>query len=519
MPTKALTSLSVLVLVYAAVALALPVSGSAQEQLRYRLIDLGTLGGPQSFGDGGHNAANINNEGIAAGAADTATLNPNFPNFGLNGINGPDGSLDPFVHHAFLARNGVLTDLGTLPGAYNSSSPTWVTENGWVSGVSLNGSIDPVTGWIVQHAVVWKDGEIIDLGTVGGFESGTSQVNSKGQVTGFSTNDVPDPFSLLYLLINGGFTNGTQTRAFRWDSANGMHDLGTLGGPDAEGFAINERGQILGASDTNSTLNPVTQNFTVEPFLWENGTMTGLGTLGGTFGFPSGLNNRGEVNGTSNLAGDTCTHVFLWSAPGPMRDLGSPLGGCVQGEVAGITDTGEFVGQGTTAGEQKFHAFIWKNGTFTDLGSLPDLDDTCVGAFGGPNSRGQVVGQAIENLCHGPRAHAFIWQDGRMTDLNVFVPPSSDLTLVEVEKINDRGEMFGTATTPSGDSHAFLLVPCEQGHEGCVDSADAAVRNEARPTVSAATTRGSPEGQRALIRNFRNHWMARYHGLASVPGK
>src|SRR6516165_9073885 len=98
MPTKALTSASLLVLVHAALALAMPVSGAAQEQLRYRLIDLGTLGGPQSFGDGGHNAANINNQGIAAGVADTATLNPNFPNFGLNGINGPDQSLDPFVH-------------------------------------------------------------------------------------------------------------------------------------------------------------------------------------------------------------------------------------------------------------------------------------------------------------------------------------------------------------------------------------------------------------------------------------
>jgi hypothetical protein len=45
-----------------------------------------------------------------------------------------------------------------------------------------------------------------------------------------------------------------------------------------------------------------------------------------------------------------------------------------------------------------------------------------------------------------------------MIDLNDFVPPGSDLTLVEVEKINDRGEIFGMATLPDGDERAFVLI-------------------------------------------------------------
>src|SRR5215472_15563922 len=93
----------------------------------YKLIDLGTLGGPQSFGDGGHSAGNINNRGVAVGVADTTTSDPYYPNYNPLGF-----FPDPFVHHAFQTSNGVLVDLGALPGA-NSSSLGWITENGLVA--------------------------------------------------------------------------------------------------------------------------------------------------------------------------------------------------------------------------------------------------------------------------------------------------------------------------------------------------------------------------------------------------
>jgi len=145
-------------------------------------------------------------------------------------------------------------------------------------------------------------------------------VNGRGQVTGFSGNAIADPSSLFGL--------GTQTRAFLWDKRNGMQDIGTLGGPDAASPFINERGQIAGFSYTS--------DMAVDPFLWEpptsrhpNGTMIDLGSLGGTSGGEGdgvALNNRGQVVGASNLAGDLNFHPFLWTYPGPIRDLGT-LGG------------------------------------------------------------------------------------------------------------------------------------------------------------------------------------------------
>jgi hypothetical protein len=47
----------------------------------YKLIVLGTLGGPQSYGDAGHGAANITNKGVAAGDADTNIPDPFYPNY------------------------------------------------------------------------------------------------------------------------------------------------------------------------------------------------------------------------------------------------------------------------------------------------------------------------------------------------------------------------------------------------------------------------------------------------------
>jgi uncharacterized membrane protein len=243
------------------------------------------------------------------GAVATATQIPPPPPQRL--ICGGTDGIVPFIFHAFEMQPSELKkDLGAL-GAHpevECSEAVSINANGEIAGRSGNGIIDSVgvpDGLFVEeaHAVLWKDGNIKDLGTFGGNQSLATRINNRGQVVGYSTNTIVDPFSLLYFLA-AGVTNGTQTRGFLWHNGH-TRDLGTLGGPDAQAFCLNENGQAAGISYVNSTPNPITGVPTADPFLWtEEQGMIDLGTLGGVWGGACPLNNRGQVLGTSSVATD-----------------------------------------------------------------------------------------------------------------------------------------------------------------------------------------------------------------------
>lgn len=425
----------------------------------YQLIDLGTLGGPQAFTQ--DQLPFLTNRGVVAGWADTSTPDPNYPNSCFFCF------FSPFIVHAFQWKEGALTDLGALPGV-TSSEAFWISNNGLTAGVSENGATDPLLGIPAVHAVFWKNGQITDLGTLeGGYESGAFAVNSGGEVAGFSNNLVPDPFNLI--TTPSGTT--TQQRTFLWQNGL-MRDLGTLGGTDAGllgdqgNIEINERGQVAACSYTNSTPNPTTGTPTLDPFLWDKKDgMQDLGTLGGTSGCAINLNNRGQVIGYSNLAGDMTDHPFLWDKRGhpQMKDLGT-FGGS-NGRAIAINDGGEVVGWAMDQNEQ-VRAFLWSNGMKINLGILSPLPYSNAQWI---NSKGQVVGFAADAnfITH----VAFLWENGGpIVDLNSLIPPGSELQLANALNINDRGEIAGTGLLTNGDFRNFLLIPCDENHpgvEGC----------------------------------------------------
>src|SRR6266566_2968106 len=170
------------------------------------------------------------------------------------------------IAHVFRWNKGSLTELGTLPGG-RSSDVGGINARGWIAGGSERGEIDPATGARVNHAVLWKGNEIVDLGTLGeGLNSVALQVNNGGQVVGISTiNIVPDPF---------GFAGGS-IHPFLWQNGV-MQDLGTLGGPDAFAFpgcGTQRNNLVTGFSLIDEVVNPTTGFPTVHPFLWEDGNM------------------------------------------------------------------------------------------------------------------------------------------------------------------------------------------------------------------------------------------------------
>src|SRR5438552_10563998 len=142
--------------------LALPVPLAAQHT-PYKLIDIGTFGGPASYFTSpgiGPGSLVLNNRGMLAGKADTPIPDPNGPD--------PNSCAVPscFDTHVFRWNKGSLTELGTLPGG-RSSDVGGINARGWIAGGSERGEIDPATGARVNHAVLWQGNEIVALGRLG----------------------------------------------------------------------------------------------------------------------------------------------------------------------------------------------------------------------------------------------------------------------------------------------------------------------------------------------------------------
>jgi probable HAF family extracellular repeat protein len=474
---KPLTTLVVLI------TFAIPARMAAQAppHQHYKLIDLGTLGGPHGYGSvNGDGFQLLNNSGVVGSFADTAIPDPNAPNC---------ANPDCFLSHAFRWKDGEMTDLGTLGG--NNSAAGSTNARGWMAGQSAISIIDPNFGVQEGRAALWRRNEILDLGTLpGGAESLSAYVNDSGQVVGFSDNGIPDPFAFF-------FPTGTQIHPFIWEKG-AMLDLGTLGGPEAVPGAScsgQPRNVVAGSSMTSGDANASTGVPTIEPFVWKNGVMTGLGSLGGTIGFGQCANNRGQIIGMSDLSGDLVFHAFAWEN-GVMNDLGT-LGGH-NSEAIWLNDAGMIVGSADLPATDIHDAVVWINGKIQDLGTVPG--DACSRGRG-LNSRGQVVGGSSD--CHA-FLHAFVWEEGGpMLDLNTLIAPGSGWQLTNAININDRGEILAKAAplgfTPEDDAdlgHLVLLVPCDADDAGCGGSARAAasvVQQNSAPSIRrTAGTESTP---------------------------
>jgi probable HAF family extracellular repeat protein len=235
--------------------------------------------------------------------------------------------------YAYMWEGNVWTYLGTLPGeGLDYSVAADINEASQVCGYSFTlGPGSRMRGW------KWEEGEMIDLGTLGGDESSANAINELGQMVGYS--QVYDPDDNI-------------THAFVWENGI-MTDLGVLPGEvNSAANDINEIGQIVGSSSHQMETYPF---LTIHrPCLWDGGETTDLGLPGGYVrGTATGINNDGTIVGwmATSLSGGTY-HAFVWK-DGEWANLNSLIPPESEWELqsAGdINDNGLIVGSGLAPG-------------------------------------------------------------------------------------------------------------------------------------------------------------------------
>jgi probable HAF family extracellular repeat protein len=307
-----------------------------------------------------------------------------------------------------VAQKYKIADLGDLLGGSFAQAQA-INVSGQITGMAGDADGDGVV-------ILYSNDEMTSLGSLGGGKAIGNGINKSGQIAGYSTNAAG-----VY-------------RAFVTVDRK-LVDIGDLGGGSSAAAALNDSGEVVGSSY-------LADGGGVVPFLYRNGKMISLGTLGGHgWSSANGINNAGVIAGTAWAPNGF--FGFVWKN-GKMKSLGT-LGGQYS-EAYAISNKDQITGgAATTSGA--WHAYIITGGKMKDL----DGHAKSVSTGFGINDSGIVVGETND--------HAFVYDGKKMKDLNNLIPQNLGWNLYVANGINDAGQIVGYGTRNGTTLHAFLLTP------------------------------------------------------------
>jgi probable HAF family extracellular repeat protein len=263
--------------------------------------------------------------------------------------------------HAFVWKNGVITDLGTLTGGKESAAFD-VNGDGVIVGWSRNRAGD-------MKAMRWMNGNKRNLGTLGGRNSQALAISPTGVIVGWSE-------------VASGHRH-----AFRWENGV-MTDLGTLGGLSSGASDINRGGAIVGSSQTASG--------ETHAFRWKDGVFTDLGTQGTQFSQATAINSSGQIGGITGPSPDAegqdldTVNGFIFYRDVWTRGIGTHFPTNI---LADISPTGIAVGYSEEPSFNDYPDYaekpwVWENGTTAELPRLAPGHSHAYGI----NRLGNIVG-------------------------------------------------------------------------------------------------------------------------------
>lgn len=254
----------------------------------------------------------------------------------------------------------ALNDLGQIVGGsirWDHGTTTDLGLGGSAYSQDINGS-GQVVGYRSGTAFLWSTGVVSQLPALGGQSAYAMAINGQGQAVGYSDNN-PSTSVLNY-------------RATLWTSSGTAVDLGAMPGDnDSRAYAINDLGQAACISRPSTGAG-----YGQDLFLSSNGTIRsvipncGDATVGD-------INNRGQIVGGYGGA-------FLWDN-GVLTSLGSLGSG--SSAARAINEAGQIVGQ--SAG----NAFLYDGGVMYNLNNLvDDLSGWVLTVADDINENGQIAG-------------------------------------------------------------------------------------------------------------------------------
>jgi probable HAF family extracellular repeat protein len=353
----------------------------------------------------------------------------------------------------------TITDLG-LVGGSPAAGPRFITNNGLVAGGAA------IPDGKVQ-AVLWSKGknQSTDIGApgLGGPNSWAGGANESGSAVGGAQTNIPDNEDFCGFNAMGLPLSGTSCLPFVYQNG-AMTKLPTLGGPNGFANVINNRGVVAGLAQKN-TRDAGCSVSQFKPVIWTNGKIQELPTYpGDPDGTALGINDNGQVVGLSGPCAPfnanlgfylLDSHALLWQ-DGKATDLGNlgGDGGFGGNHACAINNQGQVVGHSDLTGDTTFHAYLWTKETgMRDIGTLPGDFASLANAI---NDSGQVVGASLDSMFN---LRAVAWQNGVPVDMNTLIPANTGLFLLIAGQINSRGQIVGIGVTSTGDVHGFLATP------------------------------------------------------------
>jgi probable HAF family extracellular repeat protein len=341
---------------------------------RYKVTDLGTLGGKQSW------AAAVAEDGTVVGAANVYPLGVRGHAFVRSG--GPAGAAARDIGTGWPFRHSVAAAIGEnriVGWAYNRASrPVAVA---WSADGTNRRYLSGLGG-------AWRYAQAIGLNDRGDAVGAVRAVGLSGQVS--------------------------RVRAVLWTpgTANPV-PLPSLGGPFSQAYAINDAGVIVGKADLSG---PDPDGPALRPthaVRWDaSGRPDDLGTLpGGTNSLAYAINDAGDVVGFSET-GEGVARAFLrGSEDAAPRDLGTLADGGASVAygiardrrlIVGAATKGPAVNSGRAEDVLETRAVVWQGGKAGSAPRLRDLNELIPPDSGwtlavarGVNWRGQIVGQGF----------------------------------------------------------------------------------------------------------------------------